>query len=109
MKAVGVAYYTTGQNTEDGWTVILERVFASAMAMMQFLGSAMRSIPPDVLCSDDKGYFNLPESLPEPKRRRLPVPAPSYTTLLERQNLLQQAIYGSDIANLADHLGCCRF
>ena len=30
LAGVGVAYYTTGQKTEDRWTVILERVFASA-------------------------------------------------------------------------------
>ena len=102
MEDVGVAYYTTGQTTKDGWTVITERVFASAKAMMQFLGSAMRSIKPDVLRIDDSGNFNLPDILPEPKRMRLPVPAPSHTTVLQRLNLVQQTQAGSDIGNLAD-------
>ena len=102
MKDVGVAYYTTGQTTKEGWTVITERVFASAKAMMHFLGSAMRSIEPNVLRIDDTGNFHLPDILPQPKRMRLPVPTPSESTVLQRLGQVQQALEPSDIANLAD-------
>ena len=74
MKDTGVAYYTNGQTTDAGWTVITQRVFVSAKAMMHALGSAMRSIKPDVLRFDETGNVNLPSILQEPKRVRLPVP-----------------------------------
>ena len=106
MQDVGVAYYINGRKNEEGWTVITERFLGSAQAMMRFLGSVMRSTPPDVLLRDETGKFILPSSLPEPHRRRLPVPPPSHATLLEQQKFVQQflaqATYGSDIANLAD-------
>lgn len=91
MTTVGVAYYTTGEKAPDGWTIITQRFFATARGMMQFLGAAMRSIQPDMLRPDSDGNFNLPSTLPEPKRRRLPTPALSQTTTfkLQRMNLLQ--------------------
>ena len=102
MQDVGVAYYIDGRKNEEGWTVITERVFGSAKAMMHFLGSAMRSLPPRTSSTNE---FNLPSSLPEPHCRRLPVPPPSQATLLERQKFVQQflaqAAYGNDVANLA--------
>ena len=102
MKGVGVAYYTTGQATPDGWTVITQRVFTSATSMMHFLGTAIRSIRPEVLRMDSDGNFNLPKLLPQPKRRRLPVPPLTHTTILQRLGLVQQAAEGDDVANLAD-------
>lgn len=77
MKDIGVAYYTTGETDEKGWKVITERFFGSAIAMMHFLGLAMHGIKPDVHRINEKGELNLPDTLPEPKRRRLSVPAPS--------------------------------
>ena len=56
MTKVGIAYYTTGQKTPDGWT-IMQRYFPTAKGMMQFLATAMSNIPPDVLCMDTKGNF----------------------------------------------------
>lgn len=103
MTSVGVAYYTTGEKAPDGWTIITQRFFATARGMMQFLGAAMRSIQPDILRPDGDGNFNLPSVLPEPKRRRLPTPALSHTTTLQRMNLLQQVVDGNmDVADLAD-------
>ena len=55
--------------------------------MMQFLAAAMSSIPPDVLCIDIRGNFNLPSVLLEPTRRPL-----TQTTTLQRMNLLQQIV-----------------
>ena len=69
--------------------------------MMQFLGAGMRSIPPDILRPDSDGHFNLPSMLPQPKRRRLPTPALSHTTTLQRMNVLQQVVDGKmDVADL---------
>ena len=48
MHEVGAAYYTTGQQTSDGWTIITQRVFVTAKDMMHFLWAAMRSIQPDI-------------------------------------------------------------
>ena len=103
MTKVGVAYYTTGEKTPDGWTIITQRYFATAKGMMQFLAAAMSSIPPDVLRTDNKGNFNLPSILLEPTRRRLPTPALSHTTTLQRINLVQQIVDGKvDVADLSD-------
>ncbi len=100
---VGVAYYTTGEKTPDGWTIIKQRYFATAKAMMQFLAAAMSSIPPDVLHEDTNGNLNLPSMLLEPTRRRLPTPALSQTTTMQRMNLLQQIVDGKvDVADLSD-------
>lgn len=76
---VGVACNTSGQETEDGWTVIMGRIFTSATEMMEFLGIAMRimrmrSIAPDVLRMNSECEIELPISLPKPKRRWLPIP-----------------------------------
>ncbi len=103
MTEVGVAYYTTGEKTPDGWTIITQRFFATAKDMMRFLGAAMRSIQPDVLRPDSDGNFNLPSILQDPKRRRLPTPALSQTTTLQRLNILQQVVDGKmDVADLSD-------
>ncbi|DBA82915.1 TPA: hypothetical protein ACH3X1_006705 [Trebouxia sp. C0004] len=103
ITKVGVAYYTTGEKTPDGWTIITQRYFATAKAMMQFLAAAMSSIPPDVLRTDTKGHFNLPSMLLEPIRRQLPKPALSQTTTVQRMNLLQQIVDGRmDVADLSD-------
>ena len=103
MTKVSVAYYTTGEKTPDGWTIITQLYFATAKGMMQFLAAAMSSIPPDVLRTDTRGNFNLPSILLEPTRRRLPTPALSQTTTLQRVNLLQQVIGGkADVADLSD-------
>ena len=103
MTRVGVAYYTTGEKAPDGWTIITQRFFATANGMMQFLGAAVRSIQPDILRPDSDGYFNLPSVLPEPKRKRLPIPALSQTTTLQRMHLLQQVVDGKmDVADLSD-------
>ncbi len=104
MTDIGVAYYTNGQKNENGWTIIIQRVFGSAKAMMHFLGAAMRSIEPDVHCVDpDTGYVKLAANLPEPKRRRLSVPPPSPYTELQRRAPVQQLMDETiDVANLAD-------
>ena len=103
MTKVGIAYYTTGQKTPDGWTIITQRCFASAKGMFQFLAAAMSSILPDVLRTDTRGNFNLPSILLEPTRRRLPTPSLSQTTTLQRMNLLQQIIDGkAEVADLSD-------
>jgi len=103
MTKVGIAYYTTGEKTPDGWTIITQRYFATAKGMMQFLAAAMSSFPPDVLRTDPEGNFNLPSVLLEPTRRRLPTPPLSQTTTLQRMNLLQQIIDGkADVADLSD-------
>jgi len=87
----------------DGWTIITQRYFATAKGMMQFLATAMASIPPDVLRTDPEGTFNLPSVLLEPTRRRFPTPPLSQTTTLQRMNLLQQIIDGkADVADLSD-------
>ena len=103
MTKVGVAYYTTGEKTLNGWTIITQRYFATAKGMMQFLATAMASIPPDVLRPDTEGNFNLPSILLETIRRRLPVPELSQTTTLQCMNLLQQLVAGKmDVADLSD-------
>ena len=103
MTGMGVAYYTTGERAPDGWTIITQRFFATARGMMQFLGAAMRCIQADILRPDSDGHFNLPSMLPEPKRQRLPTPALSHTTTLQRMNLLQQVVDGKrDVADLSE-------
>ena len=100
---VGIAYYTTGEKTPDGWTIITQRYFSTAKGMMQFLTTAMSNVPPDILRMDTKGNFNLPSTLLEPTRRRLPVPSSSHFTTLQRMNLLQQIVDGKvDVADLSD-------
>ena len=39
MTKVGIAYYTTGEKTPDGWTIITQRFFPTAKGMMQFLSA----------------------------------------------------------------------
>jgi len=102
MKQVGVAFYITGQRTAEGHTIITQRVLSSATAMMRFLGEAIRSIPSDTLLFDSKGLFILPEVLQQPERRRLPIPAPSHTTTMQRLATVQEFLEGPDVANLAD-------
>ena len=71
--------------------------------MIQFLGAAMRGVLADILRPDIDGHFNLPSMLPEPKRQRLPTPALSHTTTLQRMNLLQQVVDGKrDVADLSE-------
>ena len=102
MTKVGVAYYT-GQKTPEGWTIITQRYFATIKGMMQFLATAMSSVPSDVLRTDAKGNFNLPSILLEPTRRQLSTPSLSQTTILPRMNLLQQIVDGRvDVADLSD-------
>ena len=68
---------------------------------MQFPGPAMRSIQPDILHPDSDGNCHLPSMLPEPQRRRLPTPALSRTTRLQRMNSLHQVVDGKmDLADL---------
>ena len=103
MTKGGVAYYTTGEQTPDGWTIITQRYFATAKGMMRFLATAMASIPPDILCADTNGHFNLPSTLLEPVRMRLPIPPLSQTTTRQRINFLQQIVDGKmDVADLSD-------
>ncbi|DBA90417.1 TPA: hypothetical protein ACH3X1_003691 [Trebouxia sp. C0004] len=103
MTKVGIAYYTTGEKTPDGWTIITQRYSATAKGVMQFLAAAMSSIPPDFLRTDTWGNFNLRSVLLEPTRRRLPTPSLSQTTTLQRMNWLQQIIDGkADVADLSD-------
>lgn len=71
MTKVGIAYYTTGEKTPGGWTILTQRYFATAKGMMQFLAAAMSSIPPDVMRTDTWGNFSLPSVLLEPTRRRV--------------------------------------
>ena len=106
MNNAAVAYYTNGQKREDdGTSIIIEQFFSDAQAMLVWLRQALsnQSIAPNVLRLEG-GEVVLPSELPNPKRKRLPVPVGSEVGRVALAHMMALAFHGSadDIAVMRD-------
>lgn len=105
MRKAAVAYYTNGQRRVDSCCVVYEHFFPSCSAMCQWLRAALsaESVAPNVLRFEGD-HVVLPAELPNPKRVRVPVPAPPPLRPGELAKMLAGVLAGGD----DDDVACMR-
>lgn len=103
MGEENAAYYTDGQKTVDGNTIVYEHLFPSADDLATWLGEALsaQSVPPDLLRFRGDELVTVTD-LPNPKRIRLPVPTREAATNEHILSLLSGMMMPCDVACHAD-------
>lgn len=98
-----VAYYTDGQKTADGNTIVYEHLFPTADDLATWLGQALsaQSVPQHLLRFRGDQFVTVTD-LPNPKRIRLPVPIREVATNEHILSLLSGMMMPCDVACHAD-------
>lgn len=110
MEKTAVAYYTAGQQRgSNGATICKEHIFSSPEAMLRWLGRALsaESVSSEVLrlVGDE---VKIPDTLPNPKRVRLPVPKPMRGRIADVHTIMARLLgEDNDIACLRDVESMC--